>query len=149
MAATQLNYLDMSNSPDTPSKNILHADVEIRGSIRCSGELAFDGKIDGDISTESNLTLGEGAVVKGNITAANVIVRGKVNGNIRAKDKIEIKSRTELTGDITGARLVIEDGVAFIGNAQINPIKTAPATSPHAPRVADAYKAAESSRASR
>jgi cytoskeletal protein CcmA (bactofilin family) len=112
------------------SKNILNSDVELKGTIRFSGELTFDGKLDGDINSDGTLHLGDNAVVKGNIAANNVVVRGKVNGNVTAKEKIDIKSRTELFGDVRAARLVMEEGVTFVGQTEVNPNKVSPTPPP-------------------
>jgi len=134
----------------TNSKNTLNADVEIRGNLKCAGELAFDGKVEGDLTTESALEIGEDAVIKGNISAANAIIRGKINGNATAKEKLELKSRTELVGDIRAAKLVIEEGVTFVGRAEINPSKAVPNAAPaHPLRPGEAYKASEPSRMGR
>src|SRR5262245_21750404 len=97
------------------SKNVLTADVEIKGNIKFSGELTFEGKLDGEIQTDGTLNLGDTAVVNGNINAQSVVVRGKINGNVTAKDKIDIKAKTELFGDIRAAKLSVEEGVTFVG----------------------------------
>jgi len=125
------------------SKNVLNADVEIKGNIKFSGELTFDGKLDGEIQTDGALNLGDGAVVNGNINAQSVVVRGKVNGNIHAKEKIEIKAKAELFGDIRAAKLAIEEGVTFVGKTEVNPNKVAPAAQP---RPGEAAKTPESAR---
>jgi len=119
-------------STNAPSKNILNADVEIKGNLKFSGELTLEGKLDGEIQSEGTLHLGDSAVVQGNISVGSVVVRGKVTGNVTAKDKIEVKSRTELFGDIRAAKLVIEEGVTFVGKTEVNPNKVAPgaATAP-------------------
>jgi cytoskeletal protein CcmA (bactofilin family) len=121
------------STPGTASKNVLNSDVEVKGNIRFAGELTFDGKLDGEIHTDGTLNLGDGAVINGNINAANVIVRGKINGNIVAKEKIEIKAKTELFGDIRASRLAIEEGVTFVGKTEVNPNKVAPAAPPRTP----------------
>ena len=94
-------------NPNNDSKNILNADVELRGTLKFAGELTFDGKLEGDISSDGTLNLGDNAVVKGNITVNSVVMRGKVNGNVTAREKIDIKSKTELFGDIRAPRLVM------------------------------------------
>ena len=114
------------NNNNNDSKNVLNSDVELKGTLRFSGELTFDGKLDGDISSEGSLNLGDNAVVKGNINVNSVVVRGKVNGNITAREKIDIKSKTELFGDIRAPRLVMEEGVTFVGQTEVNPGKVAP-----------------------
>ena len=116
----------MATNNNNDTKNILNSDAEFKGTLRFSGELTFDGKLEGDITSEGALNLGDNAVVKGNINANSVVVRGKVTGNIIARDKIDIKSRTELFGDIRAARLVMEDGVTFVGQTEVNPNKAAP-----------------------
>jgi cytoskeletal protein CcmA (bactofilin family) len=124
--------MDNMNTTNT-SKNVLGSDVEIKGNIKFSGELTFDGKLDGEIHTEGTLSLGDGAVVNGNISAQSVVVRGKVNGNITAKEKIDIKSKTELFGDIRAAKLAIEEGVTFVGKTEVNPNKVSPTAPPSRP----------------
>jgi cytoskeletal protein CcmA (bactofilin family) len=130
----------MDNMNNT-SKNVLGADVEIKGTIKFTGELAFDGKLDGEIHTDGTLHLGDSAVVNGNISAQSVIVRGKINGNITAKEKIEIKGKTELFGDIRATKLAIEEGVTFVGKTEVNPNKVSPTAPP--PRPLDAPKIPE------
>ena len=114
------------NTPGNNSKNVLAADVEIKGNLKFAGELTFEGKLEGEINSEGVLTLGETAVINGNINAQSVIVRGKVNGNISAKEKIEIKAKSEMFGDIRAARLAIEEGVTFVGKTEVNPNKVTP-----------------------
>jgi cytoskeletal protein CcmA (bactofilin family) len=117
-------------------KNVLNTDVEIKGNIKFAGELAFDGKLDGEIHTDGTLNLGESAVVNGNINAQSVVVRGKVNGNITAKEKIEIKAKAEFFGDIRAAKLAVEEGVTFVGKTEVNPNKVSPAAPPARPAEA-------------
>src|SRR5579871_3071556 len=123
------------------SKNTLASDVEIKGNLKFAGELAFDGKLEGEINSDGVLTLGDSAVVNGNINAQSVVVRGKVTGNISAKEKIEIKTKAELFGDIRAAKLVVEEGVTFVGKTEVNPNKVAP--SANMQRPGEAPKAPE------
>jgi cytoskeletal protein CcmA (bactofilin family) len=111
-------------------KNTLGSDVEIKGNLKFTGELTFDGKIDGEIQTDGVLNLGDSAVVNGNINAQTVVVRGKINGNINAKEKIDIKTKAELFGDIRASKLSVEEGVTFVGKTEVNPNKVAPLSPP-------------------
>jgi cytoskeletal protein CcmA (bactofilin family) len=124
------NYL--MNEPNT-AKNVLTSAVEIKGNLKFTGELAFDGKLDGEIHTDGVLNLGDSAVINGNIGAQSVVVRGKVTGNITAKEKIDIKAKAELFGDIRSAKLTIEEGVTFVGKTEVNPNKVAPTPPPVRP----------------
>ncbi len=132
----------MTTSP-TSAKNVLTSDVEIKGNLKFDGELTFEGKLEGEIHSEGTLLLGDGAVVNGNIQVNSIVVRGKVNGNITAKDKIDIKAKTELFGDLRAAKLVIEEGITFVGKAEVNPNKVSP-TPPPPPRTPEFSKTSES-----
>ena len=136
-----------SMNTNNPGKNVLNSDVEIKGNIKFSGELAFDGKLDGEIHTDGALILGDGAVINGNISAQSVVVRGKVNGNISAKDKIDIKSKAELFGDLRATKLVIEEGVTYVGKTEVNPNKVSPTPPPARP--AESPKTSEPIKAGR
>ena len=122
----------MTTTPNS-TKNVLNADVEIKGNLRFAGELTLEGKLEGEINSDGTLQLGDSAVVNGNINVGSVVVRGKVTGNVAAKDKIEIKTKAELFGDIRSSKLVIEEGVTFVGKTEVNPNKVAPTPAPPKP----------------
>ena len=63
-------------------KNVLSADVEIKGSIKFQNELTIDGKVEGEITSAGILTVGENAEIRGEIKTKSVTVLGKVHGNI-------------------------------------------------------------------
>jgi cytoskeletal protein CcmA (bactofilin family) len=139
----------MSTTPNASSnansKNILNADVEIKGALKFAGELTFDGKLEGDITSEGALNVGDNAVIKGNLNVSSVVLRGKINGNVTAREKIEIKAKTELFGDIRAPKLVIEEGVTFVGKSEVNPNKVSP-TAPPLPRGGETPKTTEPSK---
>jgi cytoskeletal protein CcmA (bactofilin family) len=112
--------------PDiTSNKNILSADVEIKGSIKFQSELIIDGKVEGEITSPGVLTLGENAEVRGEIKTKSATVLGKVHGNITVDERCELKGRAQLIGDLKAARLQIEDGATFVGKSEVTPNKVA------------------------
>ena len=133
------------NATANQSKNVLNSDVEIKGNLKFSGELTMEGKLEGEISSDGLLHLGETGSVNGNLNVNSVVVRGKINGNVTAKDKIEIKSKAEVFGDIRASKLVIEEGVTFVGKTEVNPNKVAPSNTPppRAPGLDSGPKPAE------
>ena len=52
----------------------------VNGALAAGGDIQVDGKVQGDI-TSGSLTVGEKAVVEGEILAEEVIVRGKIVGS--------------------------------------------------------------------
>src|SRR5260221_7912281 len=104
-------------------KNLLSADVEIKGSIKFQNELIIDGKVEGEITSAGVLTVGENAEIRGEIKTKSVTVLGKVHGNITVEERCELKGRAVLQGDLKAARLVIEDGATFVGKSEVTPVK--------------------------
>jgi len=107
----------------TTGKNLLSADVEIKGDIKFQNELTIDGKVEGTITSAGVLTIGENAEIRGEIKTKTVTVLGKVTGNITVDERCELKGRAVLQGDLKAARLVIEDGATFVGKSEVTPVK--------------------------
>ncbi|NOX99219.1 MAG: polymer-forming cytoskeletal protein [Verrucomicrobia bacterium] len=101
------------------SKNILSSDVEIKGTLKFSNDLIIDGKIDGEVSSDGDLTIGENARIKGDVITRSVTVFGKVTGNITVSDRCELKQNAELVGDIKAGKLAIEEGATFMGSSAV------------------------------
>jgi cytoskeletal protein CcmA (bactofilin family) len=139
------------------TRNILSSDVEIKGSVKFTNDLVIDGKIEGDIQSNGNLTVGENARIKAEIKTATVVVYGKVHGNIIAADRVDLKSTAEVIGDIKAKTLSVEPGAVFVGKSIIGapqeaaapaassakPISSAPQATSSAPAPAAAKPAGQ------
>lgn len=110
----------------TTSKNVLANDVEIKGSIKFSHDLIIDGKIEGEVISDGSLTVGENALIKGEVKTRSVIIFGKVEGNITVQERCELKSNAILVGDIAAGTLAIEEGATFMGQSQVGKKPDAP-----------------------
>ena len=122
-----LNSFTSGASTDAAAnaKNILTNDVEVTGTIRFASELIFDGKLEGEIVSEGNLTLGKNAHIKGEVKTKSVVVHGTVDGNITVTERCELKSSSQLTGDLRATRIIIEEGATFVGKSEVTPSRPA------------------------
>jgi len=117
------------------TRNVLSSDVEIKGTVKFANDLVVDGKIEGEISSDGNLTVGENARIKAEVKTATVVVYGKVHGNITVTDRVELKSSAEVVGDIKAKTLSIEAGAIFVGKSTVGtPAQGAPASKPAEPK---------------
>ncbi len=105
--------------PVGPSRNVLSSDVEIKGTVKFTNDLVVDGRIEGEIQSDGNLTVGENARLKAEIKTGTVVVYGKVHGNIIANEKVELKATAEVVGDIKAKILSIEPGAIFVGKSNV------------------------------
>lgn len=106
-------------SSPAATRNVLSTDVEIKGTVKFTNDLVVDGKIEGEINSDGNLTVGENARLKAEIKTATVVVYGKVHGNITATDRVELKASGEVVGDIKTKTLSIEAGAIFVGKSTV------------------------------
>ena len=112
-----LNNMQFGSSKSEET-TIISRGVKIEGKITSSGNIRVDGEIQGDIFCESNMTIGEGAKVDGQINANTITIGGKVSGIVRAKENLILDSKSNLKGDIYTKNLVIEKGAKFDGKCK-------------------------------
>lgn len=113
------------------SRNVLSSDVEIKGTVKFSNDLVVDGRIEGQITSDGSLTVGENARIRAEISTNSVIIYGKVHGNIHAIERVELKSSAEVVGDIKAKSLTVEGGAIFVGKSTVGtPSAVAAAAAP-------------------
>jgi len=99
--------------------NVLSSGIEIVGTIRFSNDMIIDGRIEGEINSDKGrVTIGENAVVKGDITAGEVKVYGKIEGKITSQ-RCELKDKSRINGDIKSKVFSMEEGAALSGRTEI------------------------------
>lgn len=138
---SQSHAASASSASQGATRNILSSDVEIKGTVKFANDLVVDGKIEGEITSSGNLTVGENARLKAEIRTGTVVVYGKVHGNITAASHIELKASAEVIGDIKAATLSIEAGAIFVGKSTVG-APTQAATPAPAPATAPAQTVA-------
>jgi cytoskeletal protein CcmA (bactofilin family) len=106
---------------ENTNQSVISSDVEITGTVKTSGGIRIDGKLDGDLNCSGDAVIGKSANIKGNLTTNSISIEGSINGNVHAKDRIEMKSTARVNGDIKAKRLAVEDGVTFVGKSEVNP----------------------------
>lgn len=108
------------STPSTPKAkppaSVLSADLTITGNIKTTGDVNIEGNVEGDIRAHL-LTVGEGATVKGECMADDVVVNGRVVGKVRGL-KVRLTSTARVEGDIIHKTIAIESGAHFEGSVQ-------------------------------
>lgn len=106
-------------SPAGANMNVVAKDVEIRGTIKFSRDFIVDGRIEGEVQSGGCLTIGENAVIQGEIKTSAVVVFGKVQGNMTVDGLCFLKNDSVVIGDITAGTLSIEEGATFVGQSAV------------------------------
>jgi cytoskeletal protein CcmA (bactofilin family) len=87
----------------------------ITGKLTFEGPIRIEGHIEGEITAQDTLTIGESAVVNAQITGNSIIIHGRVTGDVTARKRLEIRAPGRLLGNIVTPSLVIHEGVVFEG----------------------------------
>jgi cytoskeletal protein CcmA (bactofilin family) len=98
--------------------SIISESLTIEGNLISEGEVQIDGTVNGDV-TAANLTVGQSAVINGEIDASVLTIRGFVDGRIKGEE-ISIMSTATVKGDVIHTSLSIEPGAKIDGHLQHN-----------------------------
>ncbi|MGB0499219.1 MAG: bactofilin family protein [Rubricella sp.] len=99
-----------------PAPSILSSDLIVKGNIETSGDVQIEGTVEGDIRAHL-LTVGQSAVVRGEVIADDLVVDGRVIGKVRGL-KVRLTSSARVEGDIVHKTIAIESGAHFEGSVQ-------------------------------
>lgn len=99
---------------------LIGKDTSIKGSITAKGIIRVDGRIEGDLTTQGSVIIGESGKVLADIKARSAVVAGYLEGNIEAEERLEIHNTGTLTGNVKTKILAIDDGATFSGNSDMH-----------------------------
>ena len=99
-----------------PPASQLSSDLLITGNLKTTGDIQVEGQVEGDIRAHL-LTVGEGATVKGEVVADDVVIHGRIVGRVRGL-KVRLTSTARVEGDIIHKTIAIESGAHFEGSVQ-------------------------------
>lgn len=104
---------------DRGIKAFLEYGCEFEGKLTFNGIVRVNGKIKGDIHSESCLIVGETAEIEGTLNVGSLIVGGRITGDVVAKERVEIQSTGNIKGRIHSAVLVTQEGGQLEGDVRI------------------------------
>lgn len=101
------------------TSSIIGREAEFKGTLKDEESIRIDGKFEGKIQVEGNVTVGEDAIVKANIEAKSISIGGKVIGDINSEERVELFSSGSLEGKVKASDLTIAEGAFFNGECRM------------------------------
>jgi cytoskeletal protein CcmA (bactofilin family) len=98
------------------AQSIISPDLTIKGNLTCAGDIQIDGHVEGDVASHS-VNIGEGADMRGTITAETVRICGTVHGDIKAAT-VALEKTAKVTCNIVHQTLSIAAGAWFEGQCR-------------------------------
>jgi len=93
---------------------------QVRGTLSGSGDLVVEGRVEGHITLDANVTVEQNGIVVADLKTQDLTVHGQVTGNTEATDRISIYNGAVYSGDLKAPRIVIEDGARFRGTIEMD-----------------------------
>lgn len=102
-------------------EKILDVDAAMQGNLifKEPVNLRINGKFEGNLETKGNLTIGQTALIIGDIAGDNIVVGGKVKGRITAKERLTLLPAAVVEGNIFPSKLNIAEGAIFEGKCSM------------------------------
>ncbi len=101
---------------DISLNTIVGSGSSIKGDLKINGFVRIDGDIEGNLSTDGNVVIGENAKIKGNVNAKSAIIGGIILGDVYVKENIKLLSSSIVIGDILSRKIQIEESALFQGH---------------------------------
>lgn len=98
---------------------IIAAGTVIKGEIKSEKGVRLLGTFEGEIQSDGEMQVAEGATLDGDVKAASIYIDGYVKGNLTAKTKVHLAASAKLEGDLQAARLEVAEGAVLIGRCVI------------------------------
>jgi cytoskeletal protein CcmA (bactofilin family) len=92
----------------------------VRGSVSGKQDLVVEGRIEGQVSLESHLTVEASATVEADVEATVATVRGQLRGPVVATRSIILEATAKVAGKIKAPAILIEDGARFSGEIEMD-----------------------------
>ena len=111
----------------------------LKGSIITQGDIRIEGTVQGKITCNAKLVIGEKGIVEGNVDARNAHISGKIKGEVVVRELLQLQKTGSIEGDLFTQKLAVEMGAEFTGNCSMGAAaKSALEKNPE--KVADAIR---------
>ncbi|MGH7628605.1 MAG: bactofilin family protein [Gemmatimonadales bacterium] len=114
----QGNELRRRKSDQMPF-SIIAKDMSIVGDLETEGVVRIEGRIRGTVRAASQVLIGQGAQVEGDLHTREAVVGGDVVGSIHAIERVELQATASVTGNIHTPRIAVMEGGKVSGEVRI------------------------------
>ncbi|MCB0722308.1 MAG: polymer-forming cytoskeletal protein [Ignavibacteriae bacterium] len=98
-------------------RTLISEGCKFEGNLFSPSSTRIDGVIEGDLSGEKSIIVGDKGSIKGNIKAPDVVVYGDVTGDITT-DNLTIKQNGTVNGNLDLSYFTMERGGKFNGSCK-------------------------------
>jgi len=104
--------------------NALTNGSKIVGKIFADTDFRIDGEVEGTITCNGKVVIGQKGYLKGSISCLNAEIIGKVDGDIVVTETLSLRSTAEIKGDVKTKVLMVEPNAIFNGTCSMKETTT-------------------------
>ncbi len=118
LKGSKKNQKGIAEIDKSPINTVIGAEIVFEGNIIGGQSIKIDGKINGNVTVNNGIILGEKAQVKGDLKSKNIVIYGLVEGNVDCEE-LMLQNTGKILGDISTRNLQIEKGGKFDGKVEM------------------------------
>ena len=111
-----------NNEVENPAINIIRKGTEIKGDVTCVGDIRIDGILNGTLTSEGKVVVGQSGTIEGEVICKNADISGNIKANIIVKELLQLKASANIAGNINTNKLSIEPGANFTGTCNMGSV---------------------------
>ena len=109
----------MNGTPTASATCVIAQGTTITGKFAATEDVRLDGVIEGDVTCDKRLVMGETGRVKGTINAADAIIMGTIEGELIVSNTIHLKGTAKIDGIIKGKSMTVDEGARYSGECKV------------------------------
>jgi len=99
--------------------NALTNGSKIVGEIFADSDFRIDGDVEGTITCNGKVVIGQKGFLKGSISCVNAEIIGTVEGDIVVSETLSLRSSAVIKGDVKTKILLVEPNAVFDGSCSM------------------------------
>lgn len=101
-----------------PDLSVIARADRLEGTLKVAGTLRVQGTLTGSVEA-TTVQIEEGASVKADITADEVVIGGEYNGKLVCRQRLEIRATGVVVGQVQTFRLMLHEGGSIDGELKM------------------------------
>ena len=99
--------------------NALTNGSRIVGKIFADSDFRIDGEVEGTITCNGKVVIGQKGYLKGSISCVNAEIIGTVEGDINVSETLSLRSTAVINGEVKTKILMVEPSAVFNGTCSM------------------------------
>lgn len=99
--------------------NALTSGSKIVGKIFADSDFRIDGEVEGTITCNGKVVIGQKGYLKGSISCVNAEIVGTVEGDIVVTETLSLRATSVIHGDVKTKNLTVEPNAVFDGTCSM------------------------------